>query len=93
VFSLVGFAVITASELEHELQDLIRLACRLMPPLNRRPHLFHESKSELIEAAQRLLNRVRGIKPRSANSFHAPNVDTGLTQVLSGNRAIPVQRR
>lgn len=84
--------MITASELERELANLGHLARRLMPPLNQRPHLFHESKSELIGATQRLLDRVRGVAPPD-RSFRARQVDTGLAAVRSGGRAIPIERR
>ena len=87
-----GRHVITTSELERELQNLGRLARRLMPPLAQKPHLFHESKAELIEAAQRLLDRVRGIAAPD-RSFRTAQADTGIAVICRHGRVIPIERR
>ena len=84
--------MITASELERELASLHRLAYRLMPPLNRRPHLFHESKAELIEAIARLQERLGGVG-RAEHSFCSDQVDAGHSVLRMNGRDIPVGRR
>lgn len=84
--------MISASELERELAAIARLARRLMPPLSRNPHLFHESKAELIEAAEKLRDRVRGVAA-PGHSFRAEaSTDTHLRSLRVAGRAIPIER-
>jgi hypothetical protein len=84
--------MLTQTELERELSDLGRLARRLMPPLAHKPHLFHESKAELIEATQRLLDRVRGVAAPD-RSIRTKQIDAGAKHVCAGGgRIIPIQR-
>lgn len=84
--------MITASELERELKTLHGLSQRLMPPLNERPHIFHEQKYALIEFTARLLERIRGVNEPD-RSFCTRQVDVGHTAVRHNGRSIPVERR
>lgn len=47
-------------EIAEAVADIKRMARRLRPPLNTRPDAFHEDKSELVRAAERLEDAVRG---------------------------------
>jgi hypothetical protein len=85
--------MLTASELAGELERILRLTRRLMPPLAQKPHLFHESKAELIEAVAALIERQRGAPPASPRAFTAPAMDSGVRFVRNGGREIPVERR
>jgi hypothetical protein len=83
--------VISASDLLSELQTLLALSHRLMPPLNERPHIFHEQKSALSSAIMTLIEKLRGVHVTD-RTFRADQVDSGASQITIGNRVIPVRR-
>jgi hypothetical protein len=83
---------LATAELERELKALQLLARRLMPPLNRKPHIFHETKAELIEGIGRLLDRLRGVAAPD-RTFRAAQRDEGHSLLRMKGRTIPVERR
>ena len=85
--------VIAASELERELKVLRGLADRLMPPLNQRPHIFHEQKDALTRGIEALMARCGFGVPKSPRSFCAEQRDTGAARIAVKGRAIPIERR
>jgi hypothetical protein len=87
-----GRHVITASDLERELEQLASLARRLMPPLNHRPHLFHDQKDALVRGIVALLERSRGA-PAPQHAFRAAQRDLGASHILTRGRVIPIERR
>lgn len=55
-------------EIAAELASVKEQARRLRPPLNMRPDAFHEDKSELVRAIERLEDAVRLNRPIEATS-------------------------
>ncbi len=85
--------MITASELERELKELLHNVHRLMPPLNERPHLFHEQKDALGRAVINLMDKCGFRPPPSPRAYRTPQADTGITSILGPTGRIPVERR
>jgi hypothetical protein len=85
--------MLTAAELERELATLLGLARRLMPPLSRRPELFHEQKDALARGIDGLMRRCGFAVPATPRAFTAPLGDSGARSVQNGGRVIPVERR
>ena len=81
--------MLSAADLERRLRELHGLALRLQPPLNQRPHIFHEQKYALIEALAQLLVDVGA----GGHSFCAGQVDEGRDLLVLRGRKIPVERR
>ena len=85
-------AMITASELERELQMLLSLIHRLAPN-DYRPEHFHDQKEALAGFTAKLLVRCGFSVPRSPRAFCAQQVDIGLARVRVNGREIRVERR
>lgn len=86
--------MITASELERDLGQLVGMIRSFAPAHASCPERFHEQKSELVAFAQSLRDRAAGRAPPSERSFSSPTVDTGLTRIRRpGGRAIAVERK
>lgn len=85
--------MITASELERELQQLLGLVHRLSPPLNNRPGLFLEQKDELAGFVASLITKTGGTVPKSPRAFCTGQVDAGHAAVRHNGRSIPIVRR
>jgi len=84
---------LSAAELERELKELHGLARRLQPPLNERPHLFHEQKDAFVRAIGGLIERCGFTAPASPRIFRAAVGDDGARSVRVAGRDIPIQRR
>lgn len=85
--------MITTSELERELKTLLYLVHRLMPPLNERPHIFHEQKDALGRGVIDLMDKCGFRPPPSPRAYASAHVDAGGSHVLAGGRSIPIERR
>jgi hypothetical protein len=48
------------TEIAQEVAAIKEMGRRLRPPLNERPHAFHEDKSDLVRALELLEDAVRG---------------------------------
>lgn len=84
--------MITASELERELQMLLGMIHRLAPN-SARPAHFYEQKEALAGFTAKLLDRCGLSIPRSPRAFCARQVDTGFSRIRVKGREIPIERR